>query len=224
MTPQENFLHAVADPNVAYLLLTIGIMAIIYELASPGGVVAGVVGVISLLLGLTALSALEVNLGGLLLIVLAIALFIIDLKMPTHGVLTAGGVVALALGSMMLLSPSRTTYPIGREVIFTVVLTLTAFFVFAVGAVIKAMRKQPFMGREGYIHAIGEARKLITAEEPGTLALDGALWTAYAVRKAVIPAGERARVVRMEGLKFWVEPVDEASDQGQEGPKPSSAS
>ncbi len=223
MTPQENFLHAVADPNVAYLLLTIGIMAIIYELASPGGVVAGVVGVISLLLGLTALSALEVNLGGLLLIVLAIALFILDLKMPTHGVLTAGGVVALALGSMMLLSPSRTTYPIGREVIFTVVATLTAFFVFAVGAVIKAMRKQPFMGREGYIHDIGEVRKLITAEEPGTLALDGTLWTAYSVSEAVIPAGEHARVVKMEGLKLWVEPLTEKSEQGQEGPEPSSA-
>ena len=96
-------------------------------------------------------------------------------------------------------------------------------FVFAVGAVIKAMRKQPFMGREGYIHDIGEVRKLITAEEPGTLALDGTLWTAYSVSEAVIPAGEHARVVKMEGLKLWVEPLTEKSEQGQEGPEPSSA-
>ncbi len=209
MSFQERFLHSTADPNVAYLLLTIGIMALIYELASPGGVVAGTVGVICLLLGLTSLAALEVNLGGLLLIVVAIILFVLDLKVPSHGVLTAGGIVALTLGSMMLLSPEKTTYPIGKQVIFTVVGVLTLFFVFAIGAVVKAMRRKPIIGREGYVGATAEVRKRITADSEGVVFLDGTLWAALSETGETLEPPQRVQVVKLQGLKLLVKPLED---------------
>ena len=199
MTPVEGFFHAVSDPTIAYILLIVGINALILEFSSPGGFMAGVIGVICLLLGLYALGTLSVNYTGLLLIGLAFALFIAEALTPTTGALAAAGVGALVLGSMLLFDSPYLA--VSRGVIAGVALATGGFFLFAVSAIVRARRRCVATGREALVGRKARVRRALNPE--GTIFLEGELWSAVA-EDGPIARGEEVEVLALEGFRLRV--------------------
>ena len=137
----EQFLHLIANPNLAYLFMMIAVYGIIFELSSPGAILPGVIGGISLILALLSFAVLPVNLAGLLLIVFGIALLLVDLFAPSHGILTIGGLVAFVIGSLIMFdTPQSPVYQISVTLVVTFTVLTGAFFLFAAGAGIRAQR------------------------------------------------------------------------------------
>jgi membrane-bound serine protease (ClpP class) len=195
----EQALHVIANPTIAFILLTLGINAILFELSSPGGYVAGIIGVICLLLAWYALGTLPVNYAGLLFIVLAFVLFVVDIKAPTHGALTIGGMISLVAGALILFNSP--IYHISIAAVVSMALVTGLFFAFAISKAIQAARKAPVTGREGLIGQLGRAR---TALEPhGTVFTKGELWQATATEDP-IAAGEQVQIVAVEGFHLRV--------------------
>lgn len=199
----EQFLHIITNPTVAYILLTLGINAILYELSSPGGYVAGIVGVVCLVLSFYALGVLPVNYAGLLFIGLAFILFIVDIKAPTHGALTVGGIVSLVAGGLILFNS-----PLYRVSIAAVVGVATAtglFFAFAVAKAVRAQRNPITTGREALAGQVAEAQTDLGPE--GTVFLKGELWDAVA-DGGPIEKGAAVRVTAVEGFRLRVRKID----------------
>ncbi len=195
----EQFLHTITNPTIAFILLTIGINAILFELSSPGGYAAGVVGALCLLMAFYALGVLPVNYTGLILIALAFVLFVADLKAPTHGVLTAGGIASLIAGALLLFNSPL--YRVSITAVVSVAVVTGLFFAFAVAKVVLAHRKPAVTGREGLIGRTAQAR---TALEPdGTVFIKGEFWDATAL-DGPIEAGESVEVVAAEGFRLQV--------------------
>ena len=144
----EQLLHIITNPTIAFILLTIGINAILFELSSPGGYVAGIVGVLCLLLAFYALGVMPVNYTGLILIGLAFVLFVVDLKAPTHGVLTVGGIISLVAGALLLFNSPL--YKVSIAAVVAVAVVTGLFFAFAVAKVVLAQRR-PSRNRQGGI-------------------------------------------------------------------------
>ncbi len=203
MNLAEQFLHLLANPNIALLLLSLGGTAIIIELYNPGGYVAGIFGAISLLLGFYALGVLEANYAGLGLIGLAFALFLFEALTPSIGVFALGGVIAFVLGASMLFDTSflRASW----SVILTVALALGGFFAFAIGAAIKERRRQPLTGREGLVGQIGEVRERL--DPTGIVLVSGERWAATSPHAPLEP-GTKVRVLAVEQMRLVVEPVN----------------
>jgi membrane-bound serine protease (ClpP class) len=199
MTPVEGFFHAISDPTIAYILLIVGINALILEFSSPGGFMAGVIGAICLLLGLYALGTLSVNYTGLLLIGLAFALFIAEALTPTTGALAAAGVGALVLGSMLLFDGPYLA--VSRGVIAGVALATGGFFLFAVSAIVRARRRCVATGREALVGRKARVRRALNPE--GTIFLEGELWSAVA-EDGPIARGEEVEVLALEGFRLRV--------------------
>lgn len=203
MTFRQRLLHAVADPNVAYLLLIFGFYGILFELASPGIGFAGIGGAISLILGLYALQAIGVSWAGLALVALAFALLAADVFAPTHGALTAGGLLALLLGSLLLAET-----PGGRAVspwlVLPTVAATGALTLFVLRAGLRAQLRPVTTGREGLVGATGTCRTDLDPE--GMVAVHGELWKARTASHP-LPAGTRVRVVGVEGLTLQVIPA-----------------
>lgn len=208
MTLIEQFLHTITDPNIAYILLIIGLNGLLFELANPGGFLAGVIGAISLVMGFYALGVLDVNYTGLGLIALAFLLFVADIKAPTHGVLTVGGIVAFVLGSLILFDTPF--YTISRGLIVSVAFVTATFFAFAVGAALRAQRRKPTTGLEGLVGAKAQVRSDLDPE--GTVFLYGERWKARAEGDPV-KQGETVRVVAVDGFALVVAPESVTSDQ-----------
>jgi membrane-bound serine protease (ClpP class) len=201
MNARESFLHAVAHPNIAYVLFLIGIYGVIYELANPGAILPGVAGGIALILAFVAFETLSINLAGLLLILFAVLLFVVDIKAPTHGILTVGGIVALTLGSFMLFNPGTSFYRLSIWLILTMVAVTTAFFAWIVASGVRALSKRVKSGAEGLAGRKGVAKTALAKE--GIVLVEGEDWNAYA-EEGEIPAGEKVEVVAVEGLKVKV--------------------
>jgi membrane-bound serine protease (ClpP class) len=201
MNARESFLHAVAHPNIAYVLFLIGIYGVIYELANPGAILPGVAGGIALILAFVAFETLSINLAGLLLLLFAVLLFVVDIKAPTHGILTVGGIVALTLGSFMLFNPSTSFYRLSIWLILTMVAVTTAFFVLIVTAGVKALKRRVRSGAEGLVGRKGVAKTLVGQE--GIVLVEGEDWNASA-EEGEIPAGDKVEVMAVEGLKVKV--------------------
>ncbi len=206
MQPHEGLLHAITDPTIAYLLLSLGSLALIYELANPGAIVPGVVGGICLLLALYALGTLPVNLAGVLLIVFAMLLFVLELVTPSHGALTVGAIISFVLGSMLLYNtPEGATYlAIAPQAIILVTVFLALFFGVVLGTVVKSHRRRAVTGREGLIGAHGEVREALDPD--GMVFVQGELWSATSVGDP-IPVGTTVEVVGVEGLRLYVKPA-----------------
>jgi membrane-bound serine protease (ClpP class) len=195
----EQFLHIITNPTVAFILLTLGINAILFELSSPGGYAAGIVGAICLVLAFYALGVLPVNYTGLIFIVLAFILFVADVKAATGGVLTVGGVVSLVAGALVLFNSPL--FQVSLSAIAAVALVTGLFFAFGVTKVIQARRRQPVTGSEGLVGQLAEAR---TPLEPrGTVFLKGELWQAESL-EGPVEKGERVEVVGMTGFRLHV--------------------
>jgi membrane-bound serine protease (ClpP class) len=198
------------DPTIAYLLLTIGILALIAEFNNPGAILPGVTGVICLLLALISFETLPLNWGGVALILVSVGLFILDIKAPTHGVLTAGGIVSFVLGSLILFSP-LTPQPFsmpqgGLSVPWPWIAVMTVLtvgvFVFAVGAGIRAQRLRVTGGMADLVETQGVATSDLAPH--GTVQVKSELWSASAVGEP-IRKGEKVRVVGAEGLRLKVD-------------------
>jgi membrane-bound serine protease (ClpP class) len=199
MTFVEQFLHIITNPTIAFILLTLGINAILFELSSPGGYVAGIVGAICLLLAFYALGVLPVNYAGLILIGLAFVLFVVDIKAPTHGALTVGGIVSLVAGALILFNSPL--YQISIASVVTVAVVTGLFFAFAIAKAVQAQRKQAVTGREGLVGRLAQARTRLDRE--GTVFVQGELWDAVAVDGPIL-RGEWVEIVAVEGFRLQV--------------------
>ena len=199
MTFVEQVLHLITNPTIAFILLTIGINAILFELASPGGYAAGVVGAICLLLAFYALGVLPVNYTGLIFIGLAFVLFVVDIKAPTHGVLTAGGIASLVAGALLLFNSPL--YRISLSAVVSVAVVTGLFFAFAVAKIVQIQRKPATTGREGLIGHPAQVRRPLDPD--GTVFLRGELWAATSL-EGTIDLGEQVIVENAEGFRLFV--------------------
>jgi len=203
MTIVERFLHAISDPTIAYILLSLGTTAITLELFNPGSIFPGVVGAISLVLAFYSLSVLEAYWAGVLFIGLGFIMFIAEALTTTFGVLTVGGVASLVMGALILFGKGAevTGLQINWWVVGVVIAVITAVFVFVVGAVVRAHRRRVTTGKEGLV---GETAFAQTKLDPtGTVLVEGERWTARA-EDGKIELGEEVVVIRIDGLKLWV--------------------
>ncbi|MPZ14543.1 MAG: nodulation protein NfeD [Chloroflexi bacterium] len=207
MNAIERFFHVISDPTIAYLLLSLGGLALIYELANPGAIFPGVVGGIMLLLALYSLGTLPINIAGVGLILFAFVLFFADLLVAGSGVLTVGAIVSFVLGSLLLAtSPGNQDYlRVSAPAIVAMTLALGGFFTWVAAAVIRVQGRPAYTGREALIGASGLAKTDVGSS--GTVLVAGELWRASAVDPAApISEGTRIRVLSVEGLSLIVYP------------------
>jgi len=202
----EKMLDTLSDPNISYILFMLGIYGLMFELYNPGSIFPGIVGVISLVLAFYTMHTLPINYAGLALIIFGIILFLLEIKIVSHGLLAVGGAVSLFLGSIMLIRTSSVLefVEISWFVIVASVAITTFFFVFLLGLGLKVQRNKPTTGKEGIIGEIGETLSLLNPE--GTVHVQGELWQAESVR-GKIAKGERVRVIEIQNLKLRVEQV-----------------
>lgn len=204
MTLPQQLLQTISDPTIAYLLLTVGMLGLFFELANPGAILPGVAGGVSVLLALSALGNLDVSWAGVLLMGCAFVLFLIDLYVPTHGALTIGGITSFALGSFMLSdSVNGPASGISRIAIVSVTVLISAFFVFAVTAVVRTRLRRITTGKEAMRGATGVVRSPLVPE--GFVFVAGELWRARSLEEE-IKVGASVRVVDLDGLTVIVEP------------------
>jgi len=201
----EKLLNIISDPNIAYILLMLGFYGIMFELYSPGTILPGIIGVISLILAFYSLQTLPVNYAGMALIGFALLLFLLEIKIASHGVLAIGGIISLILGSMMLIRTG--SGEVGR-ISWTVIISATAvtslFFLFVIGMGIKAQRLQPTTGLNALVHETGMANELLNPS--GMVLVHGELWQAESL-SGEINKGDKIRVKDMKGFKLFVEKV-----------------
>lgn len=197
---RDKLLAIITNPTIAYILLNLGMLGIFFELSNPGSILPGVVGGICLILAFFAFQSLPINLAGLLLILLALLLFILEVKVPSHGALTIGGVISMLLGSFLLIRSPSPYMRISVLVILVTVLSVTMFFIFAVGMGLKAQRRKPTTGEKGMLGEIGYSRSRIDPE--GQVFIQGELWNAYS--DTPIETGQKVKVVGVENLTLKV--------------------
>lgn len=203
----EKILNMISDPNVAYILMMLGFYGILFELYSPSAMVPGVIGVICLILAFYAMHTLPVNYAGVALIAFAIILFILELKIMSHGLLGLGGVLSLVLGSIMLIRPTSALEfaRISRSVIISTSVATALFFLLIISLGLKAQRAKPVTGMEGMIGALGETLERL--EHAGMVRVHGELWKAESTSGS-IERGQKIRVTAIKDLKLYVEPVN----------------
>jgi membrane-bound serine protease (ClpP class) len=202
MSWPQQLLHALIDPNVAYVLFLLAIFGLMAEVTTPGAILPGTIGVISAILALLAFSSLPVNLAGALLMLLAFALFVADIKASTHGILTAGGLVSLVLGSALLVDAGPVGLGVNPWLIAGASLAILLLFAVVVRKAVQARSRLAFVGPEALVGSLGEARERL--DPAGTVFVTGALWRAVAADGA-IPAGTTVRVLGRTGNELSVE-------------------
>lgn len=198
---RQRFLAVLSNPNIAYILMMIGLVGLYFELSNPGVIFPGVIGGICLILAFFAFRTLPVNYAGVLLILLGVFLFVAEIKVASYGLLTMGGLVSLALGSIMLFESPIPALRASLTVIIPTVLFTAAFFFFAVTMALKAQLAKPATGAEGLVGEIGVAQTRLSPE--GKVFIHGEFWNAYT--DEAIEEREKIRVLKTEGLKLKVE-------------------
>jgi membrane-bound serine protease (ClpP class) len=201
---RERFLSKISDPNIAYLLMLLGVFGIIFELQNPGAIFPGVIGIISILLATFALQILPVNYVGLALIILAVVLFLLETQIASAGLLTVGGVVSMLIGSIMLIDSPLPFMKVSLKVIIPSVLFTAAFFMFAVGIGLRAQRRKVSTGAGGLKGEAGVAKSVV--HEKGSVFVHGEFWNAYSDHE--IAEGSNVEVVAVEGMKLKVRAAD----------------
>ncbi|RPI19427.1 MAG: nodulation protein NfeD [Ignavibacteriae bacterium] len=205
------FLFILSDPNVGYILMMLGIWGIILEFYHPGAILPGVVGAICIILGLYGLHTLPLNFAGFGLILLAIILFIAEIKIVSYGMLSVAAVICLLIGSFMLIDPDSSLegVKISMGVILTTVLTVTALFLLLIFLVIKAHKRKVETGKEGLIGEVGEVYQELTSSGEGVVKVHGEMWNALLAPglDSVLPPGTKVKVVSLNNLKITVQKV-----------------
>lgn len=209
MTLAQTVLSAIAHPQIAYLLLTLGTLGLTIELWSPGAVAPGVVGGICLLLAFFALQVLPVSYAGLLLILLGFALLVLEVKVVSHGLLAIGGIASLLFGSLMLIDSPLPEMQIGLRLIVPVVAALSGIMLFLVTLGVRAQNQASVTGESGMLHAPGQALTPIAPGGVGRVSTHGEIWSATAAE--AIEAGDPVVVVALQGLLLTVKrrPMEE---------------
>jgi len=203
MNGVERFLQVISDPNIAYILLTLATIGLVTEVSNPGMIFPGVAGGLSLILAFYSLGVLSAYWGGVFLILLAVGLFVAELFVTSHGALTAGGIAALVIGSLILFSHtySSPAMEVNRGLIAGVAIVVACFLIFVIGAIIRGQRRRKATGAEGMIDGVAVAK---TPLDPmGTVLAKGELWTA-ATEGEKVERGEEVIITKVEGLKLWV--------------------
>jgi membrane-bound serine protease (ClpP class) len=209
MSLKQKLLNALADPNIAYLLMMAGLLGLYMEFSHPGVIFPGVAGAICLILALTAFQVLPINYAGLGLIFLGIALLVGEAFAPSFGVLGIGGVISLALGSFFLFDTEGSDLVVDRSIIFAAVGTLGTFVLTVSYLVFRSQQSKPSLGMDGLIGKIGEVRDRLSPS--GKIFVHGEYWNAQADRE--IDVGEKVEVVGYEGMSLKVRRSSERSPQ-----------
>ena len=203
---RDRVLAIITDPNVAYVLMMLGTLGLIFELSTPGAILPGVIGGISLILAFFAFQSLPINFAGLLLILFAIVLFIAEVTVTSHGVLAIGGIVSMALGSLMLYDAPEVGFRVSWRVMAPTVALTAGFFLFALTLGVRAFRRRPLLGVSGLVGQSGVARGALEPE--GQVSVHGEIWRAVADRP--LADGTRVTVVDVQGLTLKVVGSDAA--------------
>lgn len=197
---RQKILAVISDPNIAFLLIILGFYGLFFELSNPGVVFPGLIGAIALILGGYALQLLPINYAGLLLIILAIVMFLLEIKVTSYGALTMGGVVSMVIGSIMLIDSPSPFLRISLKIIIPTTLATAAFFFFLFGAVIRTHQKKAVTGTEGLVGEVGIAQEDI--EKGGKVFIHGEIWDA--ISDMSLKKGEKIKVIKVEGLKLFI--------------------
>jgi membrane-bound serine protease (ClpP class) len=203
-TAKERFLHVLADPNILLVLLVLAGLGILFELQNPGAILPGVIGGLCLLLALYSMAVLPVNYAGVALILFAMLLFLAEVKMVSHGVLTVGGVASFVIGALMLIdtgSPFEQTLQVSWQVVIVMTVLMLLFFFVVVGAAIRAHMRKVETGEQGMLGVTGRALNALSPN--GNVLAAGERWRARAVEGS-IGEGESINVVGQEGLRLLV--------------------
>lgn len=198
---RNRILSLISDPNVAYILMLLGFYGIFFELTNPGSIFPGVTGGICLILAFYSFQTLPVNYAGILLVLLAVILFILEVKIVSHGLLTIGGVISMLIGSLMLFESPEPFLKLSLYLVIPAVLVTALFFTLTIGLALKAYKKRPVTGAEGLVGIQGRANTDI-AGEIGTVSLNGEIWSAFS--DEFIPKGAKITVEDVSGLKLKV--------------------
>jgi membrane-bound serine protease (ClpP class) len=202
MTSRERFLARIADPNIAFILGALGVLCLYVEFTHPGMILPGVTGAVAIVLALYAFHMLPINYTGVVLIALALVLFGLDVKANSHGVLTAGGIISMVVGAMILVQSPLPGAQIHLSTALSVTLPVAVISAILLRLAVMAHRHKAITGEQGMIDAIGVARTDLAPE--GKIFIHGEIWQAQAAQP--IPTGTRVRVRGMQGLKLVVEP------------------
>jgi len=206
-TLRTKILKTISNPNIAYILMMIGLAGLYFELSHPGAIFPGVIGAIALILAFFAMQTLPVNYAGILLIVLAIIFFIMEMKITSYGLLSVAGIVSLLLGSLMLFEGSTADMKLSLGVLLPTVILISGFFVAVASLVFRAQISKPATGSKGLVGEIGVVKKALTPE--GKVFVHGELWHARA--KEPLDENVKVRVVKVVNLILEVESVDEGA-------------
>ncbi len=200
---QQEFLDIISDPNIAYIFMMLGIYGLMFELYNPGAIFPGVVGVMSLILAFYSLHTLPLNYAGVGLILFGVVLFLLEIKIVSHGLLAIGGVVSLTMGSVMLFETDSLldVVSLSWEVIVASVVATAFFFLFLVGMGLKAQRRKPTTGSQGLVHEEGVALSDLVPD--GQVRVHGEIWSASG-SGGEIRKGERVLVEKIEHLRLIV--------------------
>jgi len=209
---RQSFLARIVEPDVFFLLLIVGALGLYTEFTHPGMVAPGVIGAICAVLALYAMHLLPVNLAGIVLILVALALFVLEAKYTSHGVLLAGGIVAMMLGALFLVRSPLTGRGVSPVVAAAATLPFAAISVFLMRSVLRSRKWKPATGPEEMIGEVGTVVRAVPAAGEGMIRLHGELWRASSSQ--AIPDGKTVRVVKVEGLRVQVAPAESSPDKG----------
>ena len=198
---RDRFLNIITDPNVAYVLMMLGMLGLFFELSNPGVILPGVIGGISLILAFFAFQSLPINYAGLLLILFGIVLLVAEIKIASHGILAIGGMISMALGSLMLFDSPEVGFRVSWWVIAPSVGATAGLFLFVVAAGVRALGRPPATGAEGLIGKTATVRERLGPE--GQVMVSGEIWRAVAEGEALEP-GAQVRIVAVDGLTLKV--------------------
>ncbi len=198
---RDKILKTLSDPNIAYILMMIGMAGLYFELSHPGTIFPGVIGAISLILAFFAFQTLPVNYAGILLIVLALILFVLEMKIASYGLLSLGGIISLFLGSLMLFKGGAPEMRLAWNILIPMVIMVSGFFVVVAGIVFRAQTSKPRTGDKGLIGEVGVVKKRLAPE--GKVFVHGELWNAEAPQP--IEVGTKVSVVGVDHLVLRVE-------------------
>ena len=204
MGTRQKVLSTISDPNIAYILFLVGLAGLYFEFANPGVILPGVVGGISLILAFFSMQTLPVNYAGVLLILFGIILFIAELKVISHGILTVGGIISLIMGSLLLFDSPDPALRVSWTVMIPVLTVICLFFVSVIGLVLKAQMRKQRTGGEGMVGETGEA--VTDVYETGKVYIKGEYWNASSEKP--VEKGKDIKVVSVEGLKVKVEKIE----------------
>jgi len=212
MNFMARFLHVISNPNIAYILLSLGTLGIIYEFSQPGLGISGAIGALLMILGLYALSVLPINYAGLGLIILAVILFLADILMALGGIPSIAGVVSLVIGSFLLINTDAPYLRVAASLIITVAVVVSGFLFIVVRAVYKAHRVKPVTGKNGIVD--GTAVVSGTLRPRGQVKISGEIWNAVSDTGRSIRQGKKVRIISIDGLTLTVSEIKEEDKGG----------